>query len=92
MQKNRSISSYLARVLLAGAALFMLAQPREAHAQTKHSEHEQHVAFDDDLLNANLEGPLGGPIFAPHLRPPRATLIRPRTNFVPELYKSVENI
>jgi len=29
---------------------------------------------------------------APRLRGPRVLLIRPRTSFVPELYKSIEHI
>ena len=45
--------------------------------------------FKDELLNSGVSFPNGGNI---RLRPkaPRATLIRPRTHFVPEMLKSVE--
>ena len=43
--------------------------------------------FDDDPLNAGGFGPNDATI-----RAARTTLIRPRTSFVPEMLKSVENI
>jgi hypothetical protein len=47
--------------------------------------------FDDDPLNAGGFGPNDSTI---RVRPraARTTLIRPRTSFVPEMLKSVENI
>jgi hypothetical protein len=47
--------------------------------------------FDDDPLNAGGFGPNDATI---RVRPraARTTLIRPRTSFVPEMLKSVENI
>jgi hypothetical protein len=47
--------------------------------------------FDDDPLNAGGFGPSDATI---RVRPraARTTLIRPRTSFVPEMLKSVENI
>jgi hypothetical protein len=47
--------------------------------------------FDDDPLNAGGFGPNDSTI---RVRPKaaRTTLIRPRTSFVPEMLKSVENI
>ena len=47
--------------------------------------------FDDDPLNAGGFGPNDATI---RVRPKaaRTTLIRPRTSFVPEMLKSVENI
>ncbi len=47
--------------------------------------------FDDDPLNAGGFGPNDSTI---RVRPTaaRTTLIRPRTSFVPEMLKSVENI
>ena len=47
--------------------------------------------FDDDPLNAGGFGPNDATI---RVRPKaaRATLIRPRTSFVPEMLKSVENL
>jgi hypothetical protein len=48
-------------------------------------------AFTDDALLASATGVMGVPIIV-RLPPVRVTLIRPRTNFVPELLKSVENL
>ena len=47
--------------------------------------------FDDDPLNAGGFGPNDATI---RVRPraARTTLIRPRTSFVPEMLKSVENL
>lgn len=47
--------------------------------------------FDDDPLNAGGFGPNDATI---RVRPSaaRTTLIRPRTSFVPEMLKSVENL
>jgi hypothetical protein len=91
-----------------GCALFaLLSHSTVAHAQTtqaartkhasatseaKPSERDQLMIFDDDLLDADLATPFGDPVFSGHIRPGRVTLIRPRTSFVPELYKSVEHI
>lgn len=47
--------------------------------------------FDDDPLNAGGFGPSDATIRV-RPRPVRTTLIRPRTSFVPEMLKSVENI
>ena len=49
------------------------------------------VKFVDDLLDG---GGLGatGPMITIRQQTVRVTLIRPRTSFVQELYKSVENI
>lgn len=76
--------------LLALAALWHsgLAHAREPAT----SETNQRVVFDDDLLNADLGAPFGARVFGTHLPPARTQLIRPRTNFVPELYKSVEHL
>lgn len=47
--------------------------------------------FTDDLLNSDVSYPRGGSIV---VRPPpmRSLLIRPRSNFIPEMLKSVENM
>jgi hypothetical protein len=47
--------------------------------------------FDDDPLNAGGFGPNDATIRV-RARAARTTLIRPRTSFVPEMLKSVENI
>ena len=63
-----------------------------AHAESTPSEHEQFVAFDDELLTADLTVPRGDLVFGAHLPPARTRLLRPRTTFVPELYQSVQDI
>ena len=47
--------------------------------------------FKDEILNSGVSFPSGANI---RVRPraPRATLIRPRTHFVPEMLKSVESM
>ena len=72
--------------------LSLLLLPTVADAQTAHKEQNQQVVFDDDLLDADLSTPFGDPLFAGHLPPARRQLIRPRTNFIAELYESVEQI
>jgi len=47
--------------------------------------------FDDDPLNAGGFGPNDATIRV-RAKAARTTLIRPRTSFVPEMLKSVENI
>ena len=83
--------------LISGAVLTLLSHAVVAHAQATHSSNvhearDQHLEFDDDLLQGGLSTPFGDPVFTRHLRPGRVQLIRPRTSFVPELYKSVEHI
>jgi hypothetical protein len=81
----------------------LLSQVAVAHAQPAprapfkraapaRENRDQNLVFDDDLLSADLSTPFGDPVFSGHLRPGRVMLIRPRTSFVPELYKSVEHI
>ena len=76
-------------------AMLLHLHAADAQSETRQARHEardQNVVFDDELLNANLVTPFGDAIFPEHVRPARVTLIRPRTSFVPELYKSVEHI
>jgi hypothetical protein len=86
------------RKRLFSAALFaLIAQAGVARAQTTqappaHEDRDQHVLFDDDLLNADLTTPFGDPVFSKHMPPARVLLIRLRMSFVPELYESVEQI
>ena len=72
--------------------LSLLALPTVARAEPAPKPQNQQVVFDDDLLDADLSTPFGDPLFGGHLPPARTPLIRPRTNFVAELYKSVEQI
>ena len=80
--------------LALGALTFAVAPAAFAQAgavkDTK-SDEGYGYEFDDDPLNAGGFGPNDATI---RVRPraARTTLIRPRTSFVPEMLKSVENI
>ena len=86
MQRRRRLSAY--------AVFGLLSLAGNAHAQMDSvpSVREQIVAFDDDLLYADLQTPFGDPVFSGHLRPSRVMLIRPRTSFLSELYQSVSRL
>jgi hypothetical protein len=83
---------------LIGCAIFsLLSSVGVAHAQSmrapdKRESPNENLVFDDDLLAGDLATPFGNLVFAGHIRPAHVMLIRPRTSFVPELYKSVEHI
>ncbi len=72
--------------LLVAPAAF--AQPVK---ETKEDTGDYGYEFDDDPLNAGGFGPNDATIKV-RARAARTTLIRPRTSFVPEMLKSVENI
>jgi hypothetical protein len=63
----------------------------KAAAKEKSGDEGYGYEFEDDPLNAGGFGPNDATI---RVRPraARTTLIRPRTSFVPEMLKSVENI
>jgi hypothetical protein len=67
------------------------AQGKAKAKETKTGDEGYGYTFDDDPLNAGGFGPNDATI---RVRPraARTTLIRPRTSFVPEMLKSVENI
>ncbi|MDX2051126.1 MAG: hypothetical protein SFV15_01965 [Polyangiaceae bacterium] len=68
------------------------ASAQEAAAPAAGGDSEGYgYSFEDDPLNAGGFGPNDATI---RVRPKaaRTTLIRPRTSFVPEMLKSVENI
>lgn len=82
------------RVGLAGIAMAsaVLASSALAFAQDDKKAGEGYgYEFDDDPLSAGGFGPNDATI---RVRPraARTTLIRPRTSFVPEMLKSVENL
>jgi hypothetical protein len=83
------------RVLVVGSlGLAMLGLGGVASAQeTKESKTDDGYgySFDDDPLNAGGFGPNDATIRV-RARAARTTLIRPRTSFVPEMLKSVENL
>lgn len=79
-----------------GVAAFVIApiasaQGKAAAKEGKSGDEGYGYTFDDDPLNAGGFGPNDATI---RVRPraARTTLIRPRTSFVPEMLKSVENI
>lgn len=84
----------LAVAVAAGVAVSLVAPALFAQdiKETKEESGEGYgYEFDDDPLNAGGFGPNDATI---RVRPKaaRTTLIRPRTSFVPEMLKSVENI
>lgn len=81
-------------VLCAAVSCIALLVSSAAFAQTAKSSEEKEgygYTFDDDPLAAGGFGPNDATI---RVRPraARTTLIRPRTSFVPEMLKSVENL
>jgi hypothetical protein len=87
-QKSRSKRTVLATF----AAVTVLFSASTAFAQKDSKEEGGYgYEFTDDPLNAGGFGPNDATI---RVRPGavRSTLIRPRTSFVPEMLKSVENL
>lgn len=75
-----------------GAMVLLVAPAAFAQAtETKEDTGDYGYEFDDDPLNAGGFGPNDATIKV-RARAARTTLIRPRTSFVPEMLKSVENI
>jgi hypothetical protein len=78
--------------LAAGAGICLATAIAQADvAKTTHGQDFSIYEFKDELLNSSVSFPNGSNI---RVRPGayRATLIRPRTNFVPEMLKSVEKM
>jgi hypothetical protein len=77
--------------LMVGLALVLASPSVFAQAKNTEAEGGYGYEFSDDPLNAGGFGPNDATI---RVRPTaaRTTLIRPRTSFVPEMLKSVENI
>jgi len=74
------------------ASLGVLLFATEALAQGKSKKEDGYgYDFSDDPLNAGGFGPHDATIRV-RPGPVRTTLIRPRTSFVPEMLKSVENL
>ncbi|MBN1609969.1 MAG: hypothetical protein JW940_25300 [Polyangiaceae bacterium] len=87
---GRSIKIGLAAL---AASCLTLAVTTAAFAQvnTRDTNDGYGYEFDDDPLNAGGFGPNDATIRV-RAKAARTTLIRPRTSFVPEMLKSVENI
>ncbi len=77
--------------MLFGLATFLATPSVFAQAKSSDTDSGYGYEFSDDPLNAGGFGPNDATI---RVRPTaaRTTLIRPRTSFVPEMLKSVENI
>jgi len=88
----RKSASFALRWVLVGSSLAAFSTTQVARAEPTHGDRNQNVVFDDDLLNGDFGAPFGAQVFPGHLPPARVQLIRPRTNFLPELYKSIEHL
>jgi hypothetical protein len=79
--------------LVAASATLLISSVAYAQDAVKTTEAEGGYGyeFSDDPLNAGGFGP-GDATIRVRPGPVRATLIRPRTSFVPEMLKSVENL
>jgi hypothetical protein len=77
-------------VAVASLGVFLFATEALAQGKTK-KEEGYGYDFSDDPLNAGGFGPHDATIRV-RPGPVRTTLIRPRTSFVPEMLKSVENL
>jgi hypothetical protein len=78
-------------VMTAGAVLFAAAEASAQVKQTDTGKEGYGYEFSDDPLSAGGFGPNDATIRV-RPGPVRTTLIRPRTSFVPEMLKSVENL
>jgi hypothetical protein len=84
----------IARSVSLVAALCVLGAPTLASAEVKQTGQTKQgwiYDFDDDPLAAGVGGPHGEGIRV-RKNAARVLLIRPRTSFVPELFKSVANL
>jgi hypothetical protein len=86
-------SRKLVTAVVLGASALLVAPSVFAQdiKETKEDTGDYGYEFDDDPLNAGGFGPNDATIKV-RARAARTTLIRPRTSFVPEMLKSVENI
>lgn len=85
----KKLSILLATALVLSFSTAALAQ--EAGVKSSDSKEGYGYEFSDDPLAAGGFGPNDATIRV-RPGPVRATLIRPRTSFVPEMLKSVENL
>ena len=78
--------------LIVGLGVFLMASAALAQNKSAGGKDEGYgYEFSDDPLNAGGFGPNDATIRV-RPGPVRTTLIRPRTSFVPEMLKSVENL
>ena len=88
---GRSIKIGLAVLAASSLTLAVTTSAFAQASKTSDTSDGYGYEFDDDPLNAGGFGPNDATI---RVRPraARTTLIRPRTSFVPEMLKSVENL
>jgi hypothetical protein len=95
MKRARFSSRWLVAVALTGASMLAasssFAQDAKTTAGDTGGTGDYGYKFEDDPLAAGGFGPSDATIRV-RPGPVRTTLIRPRTSFVPEMLKSVENI
>jgi len=90
--KTRSLVGLVAAsCTLLFSSVAMAQEPGAAGAKATEEKGGYGYEFSDDPLNAGGFGP-GDATIRVRPGPIRATLIRPRTSFVPEMLKSVENL
>jgi hypothetical protein len=87
----RSIKIGLAALAASSLALAVTTSAFAQSTKTNDNPDGYGYEFDDDPLNAGGFGPNDATIRV-RAKAARTTLIRPRTSFVPEMLKSVENI
>jgi hypothetical protein len=91
-QKQVGVALVLGALLLVSSAAFAQnTKPAAAAAGGGGKEEGYGYEFSDDPLSAGGFGPNDATIRV-RPGPVRTTLIRPRTSFVPEMLKSVENL
>jgi hypothetical protein len=84
-------STRWAAVVIAAVSVMSVASEAMAQGSKPKKEEGYGYEFSDDPLNAGGFGPNDATIRV-RPGPVRTTLIRPRTSFVPEMLKSVENL
>jgi hypothetical protein len=84
-------STRLGAALVGAMAVLLVSSFALAQGKDKKKDDGYGYEFTDDPLNAGGFGPNDATIRV-RPGPVRTTLIRPRTTFVPEMLKSVENL
>lgn len=84
-------STRLGAALVGAMAVLLMSSLAFAQGKDKKKDDGYGYEFSDDPLNAGGFGPNDATIRV-RPGPVRTTLIRPRTTFVPEMLKSVENL
>jgi hypothetical protein len=88
---KKSTRKHVLAALLVGAGVFSTTAAFAQDVKSSDADGGYGYEFSDDPLNAGGFGPNDATIRV-RPGPVRTTLIRPRTSFVPEMLKSVENL